>query len=508
MSRAPLGDRIGDFSQHLRGGAWLVRWLTLALFVVCVGALIALAAPASTGADAWYYAYYAFRFRMHGLMHDFGSIRTYGYPLFLTPLTYLSGYSHTRLVTVAGVVQAVLYMSAALFLSARLRIFGERWAVAGLIGILLSPMGLVLVTDTLTDGVSLTIFITLVALALVLSGPYQALRSEAAITAGAALATFAIMIRPANLSIMLAWYIALFAAIILAPGWQAMRFRLSVYAVATFIIAAAVAWTPQAIYAERLFEQVAVLPVCKLNVLQAAFGIIAWKYDTIIVNGEAGPWYYLNPLAFGVLNGDDIWAWYRDHPGRGLLTILAHIFMSFSANSPFVYIQDLDPPLGLVYRTATWFLCIFGLARTCAAAAYYARKPGMMLRSDLILPVGFTLLTVLAITGLNSVSAVESRFNVIPITVLSIIASSSIIGWLCGDSRPDAVIVYFVLGATAICTLLSYAADNLGAADYGSRFQYIPPTHTTPCAITRELLEGGSIEKMLAQHAAEIASRR
>jgi hypothetical protein len=119
------------------------------------------------------------RFRINGLLYDFGTMRTYGYPLFLTPLTYISGFSQERLFITASAVQSALYGAAALWVSVKMRLIGGCWSLATLLTVLFNPVALALVTDTLTDGLSFTLVIALTALALDLARPYGLWRTRA-----------------------------------------------------------------------------------------------------------------------------------------------------------------------------------------------------------------------------------------------------------------------------------------------------------------------------------------
>jgi hypothetical protein len=484
----------------------VASWVVLVPFAACIAALVAFAESHPTGADAWGYMFYAFRFRMHGLLHDFGTVRTYGYPLFLTLLTYLSGFGNDRLVVAAAVVQAVLYAGAAFWLSARLRVLGKPWPWAALIGTLLSPMALVLVSDALTDGLSLILFVSLSALALQLSGPYARWRTEGSMLAGAVIVAYALMVRPANLPVLAAWHLAILIGVGLAPQWRAVRGRLALVAVLSFLAAGAAIWGPQALYALRNYGQASILPLCQLGGLQTAFGIIAWKYDTLIANREALPWFHLNPLFSGPISADGGWRWYLENPGQGLATLLAHVFMSFSADTPFVYIRDLHPSYGPVFRAVTWLLCILGLVRTGAFALFLWRSRAARLEAlPRILPLAFLLLACLGITALNSIAAVESRFNVIPITVLSVIALAYLIRFFRREVSPGRGAVSGVLGTTLLCIGLSYAADRLGSAEYQSRAQLIPGQKGDRCAVTREPL---GWPDLIRRHEAEMAARR
>jgi hypothetical protein len=106
--------------------------------------------------------------------------------------------------------------------------------------LLLNPAALVLVTDTLTDGLSLTLVVILAALALEPKPRFDLGSVSLRIFLGAMIAAFGLMVRPSNLPILVAWHLALVAAIVFAPQWREHRLRLLLTAVVSLIIAAVV----------------------------------------------------------------------------------------------------------------------------------------------------------------------------------------------------------------------------------------------------------------------------
>jgi hypothetical protein len=440
-----------------------------ALFALSIAALILRHDVYPSAGDSWYYMFYAFRFRIQGVLHDFGTTRTYGYPLFLTPLAYLSGYSHARLQVIASVTQSALYCASVLWLAARLRPVGSGWSLAVMAALLLNPTALVLVTETLTDGLSLTLVVILAALALDLEPRFESGPVSLRIFVGAMIAAFGLMVRPANLPILVAWHLALVAAIAFAPQWREHRLRLLLTAVVALIVAAAVVWTPQAIYAARLYGEFSILPTCRLGEYQTAMGILDWKYDTVMNPTGAVGWHYLNPLFAGTLPLGNPLLWYGLHPIAGLITIAAHQLMAFGVSSPFVYIYDLYPAYGPLFRIINWWLVIGG----CIRASHYLR---MIARSDalrrMLAPrvhfVGFVVFGCLGTVAVNGISAVETRFNIFPLSLLYVVAAE----YLIALGRRAVSVSMLTLGGVMVLavslTAAGYAADRLGQSRFPS----------------------------------------
>jgi hypothetical protein len=480
---------------------------------IAITALFALGAAALTlrhnfypsAGDSWYYVFYAFRFRIKGVLHDFGTVRTYGYPLVLTPLAYLAGYSHARLQVIASVTQSVLYCASVWWLAARLRSAGGGWSLAVTAALLLNPAALVLVTDTLTDGLSLTLVVILAALALEPKPRFDLGSVSLRIFLGAMIAAFGLMVRPSNLPILVAWHLALVAAIVFAPQWREHRLRLLLTAVVSLIIAAVVTWTPQAIYATRLYGEYSVLPICRLGEYQTAMGILDWKYDTVMTPMGAVGWHYLNPLFSGTLPSGNPLLWYCSHPIAGLITLAAHLFMAFSASSPFVYIYDLHPGYGPMFRVINWWLVIAGCMRT----SHYLRT---IVRSDaarsMLAPrvhfLGFVVIGALGTTAVNGISAVETRFNIFPLSLLYAVAAD----YLIALGRRTVPVSWLALGGTTVLaaalTGAGCVADQLGQSNFPSGLRSAP----NQCYMVIEQTKGVPLSDVTAKYEADLAARR
>lgn len=410
------------------------------------------------------YQFYAFHFREYGVFHDFGTIRTYGYPLFLYVLTYVSGYDGSRLSLIAGVVQFSLFLTATLWLASQVSRINRRLGLAIMIGLLLNSLLISLVTDALTEGLSIFFYVLLVALAFKFD---EARRSKARILAiGALVAAVALMVRPANLAVILDWYIAV--AIVITRHKE-QRHLLAMAAGLSFIVAATIVWGPQVIYNLALHGKPTFLPVCELGGFQTAYSVIAWKYDTLVIEGAASPWNYVNPLFQGHLSAATGWRWYLEHPASGAITLAAHIFNAFSVTSLFTYIRDLSPTYGILLRAVYWSLIVIGSLGVLRYVQYIARGEARHIEPAKGLAAIFLMLTLILITGLNSISAVEVRFNIVPIGILSVVATEMLFAYgsrAAQFSRSNIVACGTLI---AICLTGSFAMDLLGTANMDGR---------------------------------------
>jgi hypothetical protein len=177
----------------------------------------------------------AFNFRESGILSDFGSIRTYGYPLFLYLLSFLTGINHDRLAVAAGATQYLLFFASAVWLSRLVAPYGRSFALAVRIGLLLNPF-VALITDALSDGLSFLLMVLLVDLAVCADRTLRNIRQTVFfLAAGTATAGYAAMVRPANLVVLVAWCAACALAIATKPDWQGQRRGLA----STFVLCSA-----------------------------------------------------------------------------------------------------------------------------------------------------------------------------------------------------------------------------------------------------------------------------
>src|SRR5262249_16040689 len=148
-------------------------------------------------ADAMSYVQHGLPFRHFGLMSNFGTLRTYGYPLLTYFYSFIAGFKPLSIALVAGALQLTLYRVAVLWLTARIARQSKTLARATAIGLLLNPILVAVVGDVLTH--SPTLILVVVALVALINSA-RAQRTAAALlwaVIGAVLTNFSLMIRPA-----------------------------------------------------------------------------------------------------------------------------------------------------------------------------------------------------------------------------------------------------------------------------------------------------------------------
>jgi hypothetical protein len=168
--------------------------------------------------DSWAYAKYAARFRDFGFLHDFGSIRTYGYPAFIYLVSFIPG-ALQNISLAVGMTQYALLASGALALSAQVWPTSHKIAIAIYAGLMLNLFVLSIVLDVLTDALSVPVMVWLLVVIQAAMRARTSVAVFALILVGSLIASMSVMIRPANISILNGWAVAVPIAL-----WHRYRF--------------------------------------------------------------------------------------------------------------------------------------------------------------------------------------------------------------------------------------------------------------------------------------------
>lgn len=449
-------------------------------------------------ADAFVYQLYAFRANEWGLFDDLGTLRTYGYPLFLSWLASWVGLEHLHVSVAAGVVQYLFFAGGCIALVLSLPAQQARLRLAIFAGLLLNPWLIAQVTDTLTEGLVLGLLVWTVVLTL---RAFQAPTYWvfACFIAGAASVVAAtVIVRPANVVAVAAWHAAVIVA--LTTLGRSHRHRLAcaaIYLMAT-VIGCLLAWGPQLQYNHAVSGTFAFPLVCTLGDLQLAWGLRLWKYETIYRAGAGvAPWYYPNPLFDAATAAGPAWLWYVKNAYGGLLTLGAHVFNSFSVNYLFTYVRDLHTWYSWPLRALYWVVVVLGTYQVVGAATKRIRS-GLVRQFD---PqtgtvVLFLVLAVLGTIALNSITAVEVRFNVLPIAVLSVCSLYLGLGVWSGESLVPQHVRWLLAGVVVMAFWASWKMDRLGSLQLP---QGAPSLTATNCALTKHA-EPNRWQKMIETH--------
>jgi hypothetical protein len=405
----------------------------------------------ASSTDVEAYVDYAARLRQSGFSADFGNIRTYGYPAFLAVVSYLIPAGTLSLVTAVGLLQAVLYGCAGFWTAWQLAHRERAFALIVLCGLLLNPYLVSVVVAPVSDAPSLIASVTLAGLLLRLQsiGRLAHRREQVAFLIyfeiGAAIACYALMIRPANMLLVAAW--------LAAAGWWWMSIKgegrpKKIIAAAAIIIAMLLAiavWSPQYLYNVRWYGETSIFPACPIGRLQLTFGLVSLKYETLIAHGAASALYYPNPWFDGNFPAGPYWTWYLLHPVDGILTIFFHLFSAFTVDHLFVYRYQhglntlVVPVLGWII-TASAVLTIAAVAHGEHWKMLRHRNAPLLIYA-VVIAAGSILFCMAA--------AVETRMALFWLAVTSILGLSGILEAL---RRPRAyragIVAVLVIGAT------------------------------------------------------------
>jgi hypothetical protein len=437
-----------------------VRQITVLLVSAAMaGMLLASHLQTPLVADAFVYQFYAIRAREWGLFDDLGTLRAYGYPLFLSWLTWISGLDHLRLSIAAGVTQYALYLGGVLVLAYSLRSNG-RIGQAVVAGLLLNPWLLAQVTDSLTEAPTLILLVWIAALTLLAGRAGSPGRYGVFTFCAAALVAATVIVRPGSLVIALAWHMAMVLGLLLRKSdhrWWTVH-------VLGVVVSGVIVWGPQAAYNYAVADRLAFPLICKLGDLQLSWGIRLWRYETLVGPEGAAPWYYPNPLFAERLPTGPAAFWYVQYASAGAVTVLAHLFNAFSIHYLFTYVRDLQPWYGWLLKALSWAVAIAGVYQFIRLALHYWRRPERWRASA----PEFPLLTFLGLGFVSSlvlvsVTAVEARFNLLPLALVSVAAAYVVIRLVAGEITLPAGAKYGFGALLALAMLGAWGMDRLGS---------------------------------------------
>ena len=350
-----LGEKIqGQTAGSARwGGRWLSdsEWLAVACALLIVHAAFfrrLIYFPSCPVCDAVLYQDLARHILDNGLFSAaaFCDFRTYGYPLFLSALGWLERFTSVPLSLLAMETQLGIYLLAGWLL--RNEICRISWQAGRclFVALCLNVFVLVYAAETMTESLSLTIAVLLAWCWLWSLRIFRSRKWMPAAITGGVLAGFAVMVRPANLSLLAAW-VAGQAILVLSrrigphPG-EAVR-RSPVFAL--MLGAIAVPCIPQ-LYNNIVFGKAATpLVAHDLASFQINTGITSLKYITGRPPIPISQIYYVNPFAKAAnIDPGHPLRWYRENPASGFKTLSLHAFALLDQDFIFPYVVDLTPP--------------------------------------------------------------------------------------------------------------------------------------------------------------------
>lgn len=388
--------------------------------------------------DAWGYYTLAGILRTAGLSGWPTDIRTYGYPFFEALVTGFRDLPPEEFRLVVFLAQLAALLAATALVARRLaRAFeSPRLGMAAYAIGVLNPVLLLHTTEALSDLLSAVLILLAVALAWRLPADARSRSSPWLPFLSFLCAGGAVVVRPANLVVVA----ALGAVWVLRSArFRDVGFRHVVAAAAGLVPP----FVPQIVINHHLFGKLNPLIEKNLYSLQAAWGMAALKYGTLVVPGRPPSLVYLNPLYHGEPSPT---AFLKSHPAGYAATLLLHGFGMLDHDLPFTYVTDLAPwyrwPLALV-NFLLLYLALAGLVLGIARIVLRRRldEAGFVVAS-----IG---LVAAAYTALYLPVEVESRFGL----ALEALAMPLIVAGLAavaGASRRRARARRFVLAAAPL----------------------------------------------------------
>lgn len=395
-----MGLRMGILSNHTcrraesQQNLHLMR-TTLVLYAILAAAILSHVAAQTNvvkGTDAFAYVYFGYFFPS---LKNLENVRTYGYPLLTWLYSQLGGEFNPWLYGLIGSgVQLGLYGTAVFWLASQ---FQGGAALAVMAGLLLNPVLVAFVSDILTEAPTLILTVLMMGCLIRIS---RSPRPLAWATAGALATNFALMIRPSNIVLIIAWNAALPLA------FQTAR-TLVPYA-GLWVATAAIAWAPQIAHNVSLGHY-GVLPSYPLLAFQVKAGASLIHYATIIRDGQVAalvvPNFLYNDIHQGIL-------WYINNPLAGMATLIMHVLAAFTFDRIFLtYVHGRETYHWLA--GLMWAVIAIGTVQSLRLAYFKIRQPET---------IALALMFLMSI-GLIAISAPENRFAAIPLAILSVSAA-------------------------------------------------------------------------------------
>jgi hypothetical protein len=287
--------------------------------------------------DAWGYYKLSQNLAHPGFVAAAHESRTYGYPLFVAIC------SAFRKLDPETVRFAVFHVQLLLFLTmsaAAARRLGQVFRSDGFTGaaysaMALNPFLLIHTTETLSDSLSADLVFLAVILSIRTVPTGRGGGSRVSLEAAASLlcASLAVMVRPANLAVLLA----------VGVLWLARQFvfrELRLSAALLLLAVAVLPFLPQLIVNYRSYGRFEPLLASGLYRQQASWGMAYLKYRTLVRPGDPPQLVSANPLYHSEGTPRDF---LRRRPAAYLATLGVHLFAMLDHDLPFTYVTDPRP---------------------------------------------------------------------------------------------------------------------------------------------------------------------
>jgi hypothetical protein len=396
--------------------------------------------------DAAGYVRAAKEIRANGLFskYELSDIRTYGWPLLLSWLIRLSDSTSLPLRAVAFEFELLFHLFACYMFRFAIQRTTLPQAVgrALAISLLLNPLVLIFTSYLLTESVSFSLLILLLAASAYLTAATNTGRIYRAVSLGSLVLGSSIMIRPTNVCMAPVWW-----GVVAATLWRLHPRRAkTLFVVGLTILLTFLPMAPQWLNNVTYYHRATPLLANNVSNLGVLVGIRLIKYATAEAPNLDPRVMYENPF-FGSEPFDPAspLSWYVNHPLKGLATIGLHIFNLLDQDQPFPYTPTLLPAYYPAAALANMLLVCFGLIGVLVAGwrVFHRQCVGAPL-------YGVAVATLACQIGMQALFSVEARYGIPLLMLLYMFAA-----WLVVDQGPKAKmrsrVVVLTLAVTGTC---------------------------------------------------------
>ena len=381
--------------------------------------------------------------------------RTYGYPLFLSVV--FAGYEWDATWGIfsprVAIVQTMLYLAACLALFFAILPHSRTFAWCAAIGLMCNPFVLNYVPLRMTEGVTASISVLIAACAVSLGGHSSTRRLVAILFAGSLLAGLAMMIRPASLSLFIAW-----ATAVALVAWQSPERRLLVCVAA--IAGMVIPLLPQFAINYLAYQQIGFFPTKDLGGMQRCVALANFKYQTIVMPDRSAIPVFYRSFVFTKAEIGAHGAWlYLLSPLRGAAMAAGHIFQSVNHDYFFPYVYDrnawLHAPINVIGH-----LVLYLAGYACWVSARSSQKS--------LVPVAaavFALVAVAMTILVNSVAVVETRFGMLIYLVAGPLAAWGVVRLWSSPRRGKVAAAGLLFGISAATLSFAMLPKGLGTTE-------------------------------------------
>jgi len=379
----------------------------------------------------------------HGLFtkYDVSDLRTYVWPLVLSGFVRLCDWTGLSIRLVVFCFNLTCWLASCLVLRRAFLTTGAslRLARLGFLAIVLNPLLLIYPSYLLTESLSFSLIVVLVAVCVFIVSPAGQARFQWLTAVGSLLLGIAIMTRPGTLALAPVWCAAvLFGFIRHRPSLKVL-----VSASVLGVVLLAAPMVPQFINNVRFYGRWTPLLADDFSQRGRWFGVRYIKHATASIGTLRPEVMYENPLYGGEpLSEESPLAWYWQHPFKGAATTALHIFNMLDQDLPFPYNTTLVPTYYPAAAIANMFVVGCGLIGVFVAGR--AVRASAEARPYYLL----ALIMMASQVGMHMLFAIETRWGVPLLMVLYVLATFLVASWL--PAAPPARRIAAILGAGAI----------------------------------------------------------